>query len=110
MRNIITGRVIAVDHARQGCTIKPDKAQPIHVYADEKVLAKLANKIESGRLAGKKETRGKFIVSGKVLLSYRSNKTSYRRGDIIIESDMGIFSFDRLIGALDRVISRRHLK
>jgi hypothetical protein len=71
MKVKITGRVVAIDHARQSFNIKPDNAQPVRVFACENVFIKLVNRVESGRLAGKNETRGNFTVSGKVLVGFQ---------------------------------------
>jgi hypothetical protein len=71
MKVEIIGRVIAIDYARQGFTIKPDNAQPVRVFACENVFTKLANRIENDRFAGKTGTRGNFTVSGKVLGGFK---------------------------------------
>jgi hypothetical protein len=71
MKVKITGRVIAIDHGRQSFNIKPDSAQPVRVFASENVFTKLANRVESDKLAGIVETRGNFTVSGKVLVGLK---------------------------------------
>ncbi|MDR3302076.1 MAG: hypothetical protein LBT01_06060 [Spirochaetaceae bacterium] len=68
MKITITGHIVSIDYARQSFNIKPrSRHTQVTVYADEKVFTKLAYRVEKDRLDGKNETRGTFIVSGKVL-------------------------------------------
>jgi hypothetical protein len=107
MKVTIIGRIITIDHKRQSFMVKPDNSAPTRLYADEKVFAKIASAVEAGRIAGK-EAYGAVDVSGKVAIAFIRLKSKYRPGDLIIESPLGVFSFDRLLEAMDSAIAGYH--
>jgi hypothetical protein len=100
MKTKITGRLIAIDHLRQAITVKPDNSTPVRIYAGDKIFTSVIQAIETDRLNGNNETRGAFIVSGKVAVRFKRypGTVMFRIGNWFVESEnRTLYDFIRLL-------------